>query len=561
MILPRLTLKHFFEYCASNYGNEKALSFVDGEPITYSEFSDKVQKLSRLLHKAGVVAGDRVAILGENSPNWVVAYFAVTTMGAVVVPILPDFLPDQVRHILHHSETRALFISEKMYEKNIEAEFEPRLKIYLLNTFAEINPQTSQEKLKELIKDSGKEVAKLKIAALKLAKRYVDDVLEDDLASIIYTSGTTGHSKGVMLTHKNIVSNALASAQIQPINPSDRLLSILPLSHTYECTVSLLVGFTGGACVYYFEKPPSPNLLVEAMQKIRPTVMLTVPLVIEKVYKNKILPQFQKSAILKKAYENEFLRKKLHKVAGKKLYKSFGGCLHFFGIGGAKLATEVEKFLKEAEFPYAIGYGLTETSPLLAGANPRQTRIGSTGPAAPGVQLKINSPDPYHQEGEIWAKGPNVMKGYYNDPELTAQVFTKDGWFRTGDLGIFDKDNFLYIKGRLKNVLIGPNGENIYPEEIETQINACDYVLESIVYYDQGKIAARVHLNYSSLDKDLKVTGELELKKKIEELLKKIQQQVNKKLTGFSRINKIIEQTEPFEKTPTQKIKRFLYVR
>ncbi|HPG40547.1 MAG TPA: AMP-binding protein [bacterium] len=561
MVLPRLTLKHFFEYCTTNYGKEKALSFVDGEPFSYSELYDKVQYVSGFLQKSGIRAGDRVAILGENSPNWVVAYFAITTMGAIVVPILPDFLPDQVQHILHHSNSKALFISEKQYEKNLEAEFDAHLRIYLLNTFSEIRPRTPIDKLKEMLRDSGKELAKLKIAALKLAKRYFNDVMEDDVASIIYTSGTTGHSKGVMLTHKNLVSNAIASAQIQPIQPGDRMLSVLPLSHTYECTVGLLVAFTGGACTYYFEKPPSPNLLVEAMKKIKPTVMLTVPLIIEKVYKNRILPQFQKNAIIKSMYKNDFLRKKLHKLAGKKLYKSFGGCLHFFGIGGAKLATEVEQFLKDAEFPYAIGYGLTETSPLLAGAGPTQTRVGSTGPAAPGVQLKINSPDPYSQEGEILAKGPNVMKGYYNDPELTAQVFTRDGWFRTGDLGIFDKDDFLYIKGRLKNVLIGPSGENIYPEEIETQINACDYVVESLVYYDQGKIAARVHLNYPSLDRDFKVSGELELKKKIEELLKRIQQQVNKKLTGFSRINKIIEQTEPFEKTPTQKIKRFLYIR
>ena len=559
MALPKLTLKSFLEYCSAQFNHEPALSLVEGAPLHYDEFSENVNKISHFLNKSGIKAGDRVAILSENSPNWVVAYFAITTMGAVVVPILPDFLPDQVQHILRHSASKALFISERQYDKIQDDELEPPYSIILIENFTKIPKATTRERIKEILAEGGKEFSRLKSAALRLTGRIESDVKEDDLASIIYTSGTTGHSKGVMLTHKNIVSNVISATQLQKITVKDRFLSILPLSHTLECTIGMLVALYSGASTFYFEKPPSPKNLLEAFKKIKPTIMLSVPLIIEKIYKNKILPQFQKNALIKKLYSSKPIRKKLHRIAGKKLYDSFGGELIFFGIGGAKLSTEVEIFLRDAKFPYAIGYGLTETAPLIAGANPSVTRLNSTGPAIKSVQLKIASSDPYKKEGEVLVKGPNVMKGYYNDPQLTASVFTSDGWFKTGDLGILDKDDYLYIIGRIKNVIIGPSGENIYPEEIETKINECDYVLESIVFQDNDKLAARVHLNYEALDKQLKLLSELELNKKIAEILKNVRLQVNKSVSSFARINKIIEQTEPFEKTPTKKIKRFLY--
>lgn len=560
MTLPKLTLKSFMEHCATQFKNESALSLVDGSPIDYEKLSENINKTSLFLNKLGIKAGDRVAILSENSPNWVIAFFAVTTMGAVVVPILPDFLPDQVQHILRHSSSKAIFISERQYDKiQDDDEQDTPYSIILIETFSKIHKTTTRERIKELLNEGGKEISRLKSAALRLTGKIDSDVKENDLASIIYTSGTTGHSKGVMLTHKNLVSNVLAASLLQPITVNDRFLSILPLSHTLECTVGMLVALHGGACTYYFEKPPSPKNLLEAFQKIKPTVMLSVPLIIEKIYKNRILPQFQKNAFVKKLYSSDAIRKKLHKIAGKKLLASFGGELHFFGIGGSKLSADVETFLRDAKFPYAVGYGLTETAPLLAGTNPAETKFQSTGRAIQSVQIKIASSDPYTREGEVLAKGPNVMKGYYNDPELTANVFTPDGWFKTGDLGILDRDDYLYIIGRIKNVIIGPSGENIYPEEIETKINECDYVLESIVFQDNDKLTARVHLNYEALDKNLKILSELELKRRIGEILKKVQQQVNKSVASFARINKIIEQTEPFEKTPTKKIKRFLY--
>ncbi len=558
-MLSKLTLKAFLDYVISRHGEYSAMTLIGDVPITYEQVGEKVKHLSAILKNNGIQKGDRVAILSENRPNWVITYFAVTTMGAVAVPILPDFQPDQVRHILRHSACKALFISERQYDKIQQEEPVSVDNVFLMETLSKINPKTSQDGIREMLKERSKDFTRLKNAALKMAGKGDAEIEEDDLACIIYTSGTTGHSKGVMLSHKNLVSNTIISTGIFAIQPTDQTLSILPLSHTYECTVGMLVVFYGGGVINYFDKPPSPRLLLDAMAKIRPTVMLSVPLVIEKIFKNRILPQFQKSKLMRALYQNPVMRKQLHKIAGKKLYKSFGGRMRFFGIGGAKLATDVEIFLKDSGFPYAIGYGLTETSPLLAGAAPDVTRIGSTGPAGPGVSLRIASQDPYRIEGELQAKGPNIMLGYFKDPELTKQVFTPDGWFKTGDLAIFDKDDFVYIKGRSKNVIIGPSGENIYPEEVETLINQCEYVLESLVFNDRGKLAARVHLNYDAIDTDFACESELEMKKNIQELLKKIRNAVNEKVTAFSRLNKLIEQTEPFEKTPTQKIKRFLY--
>ncbi|HOF20931.1 MAG TPA: AMP-binding protein, partial [Bacteroidales bacterium] len=389
------------------------------------------------------------------------------------------------------------------------------------------------------------------------------DVAGEDLASIIYTSGTTGRSKGVMLTHKNISFNALKGEMIQPVNTNDRFLSVLPLSHTYENTLGLILPMLGGSCVYYLRKPPTPPVLLPALEKVKPTVMLTVPLIIEKVYYNKILPSLTGKWLMKQLYSIPLIRKRLNRIAGAKLMKTFGGSLKFFGIGGSKLNRTVEKFLLEARFPYAIGYGLTETAPLLAGANPQKTVFDSTGPAIDEIELKINNPDPKTGEGEIWARGDNVMKGYYREPEMTAEVLTADGWFKTGDLGVFDSRNNLYIKGRLKNMIVGASGENIYPEEIESVINNFRFVLESLVIQQKGKLVAYVHLNMEELERkyrSLKQDLEDRFEEKIQEFILELKEYVNTNVNKFSQINKVVLQPVPFEKTATLKIKRFLYI-
>ena len=298
-----------------------------------------------------------MAILSENKPNWGIAFFAITNMGAVAVPILPDFHANEVHHIIRHADCKGLFVSERLYDKVAEGEFDVLQMLIFIDDFSLIPPQTKKEKLREVVREGSKEFAKLKETALRMAGKSKAEVQEDDLASIIYTSGTTGHSKGVMLTYKNIVYDAIETMNIQTLDEYDRLLSVLPLSHTYECTIGFVIPLLNGSCVYYIDKPPTARVLLPAMQKVKPTMMLTVPLIMEKIFKMRILPSLTDNALMRGLYRVPLFRKKLHQIAGKKLMKSFGGELHFYGIGGAKLSPEVERFLREAHFPYAIGYG------------------------------------------------------------------------------------------------------------------------------------------------------------------------------------------------------------
>lgn len=521
------------------------LSFTDEDPKTYFEVKQHIEHIQKILIAHDIKKDDKVAILSGNMPNWAIVYFAVTSMGAVIVPILPDFSTQEVENILEHSESKILFVSELQLPKISTSVTSKLLMQVKLNDFSIIHSSRNTETDHQSIN----------LPSFK--------VLEDDLAAIIYTSGTTGNSKGVMLTHKNIVFNAYAGGVLQEVTENDRFLSLLPMSHTYENTLGLILPMLHGASVFYLKKLPTPNVLIPAMEIVKPTMMLAVPLIIEKIYRNKILPTINAKFITKLIYKIPFFRKLINKAAGKKLMQTFGGHLKFFGIGGSKLDPVVEKFLIEAEFPYAIGYGLTETAPLLAGVNPKIVRWQSTGPAVLGVELKLDNINPKTGEGEIIVKGPNVMKGYFKNPEATEEVFTKDGWFKTGDLATLDKDGFVFIKGRLKNVIIGPSGENIYPEEIESLINNYDFVVESLVLEQKGKLVAFVHFNKEELSQkyqNLKSDVSNYLDEKIHELSEDLKRYVNSKVSSFASIKMIVVHTEPFEKTPTQKIKRYKYL-
>ena len=396
-------------------------------------------------------------------------------------------------------------------------------------------------------------------------RRRAACVNSHDVCNMQYTSGTTGKPKGVMLTHYNLAAQIQMDRDLFFVKPDDIFLSILPLSHTYECSLGMLLPFMWGASVVYIDKAPTPAVLIPVLKAVRPTVMLSVPLIIEKIYRNKILPQLSSNFIFKRLYKKEWGRKWLHRVAGKKLMKLFGGRIRFFGIGGAKLDPDVEQFLYEARFPYAIGYGLTETAPLLAGAAPSMVRLGSTGPQAPGVELRLENVNPETRQGEIVARTPSAMVGYFKNPEATKEVFTADGWFRTGDLGELDKDGWLYIKGRLKNMIVGPGGENIYPEDIETVLNSHVCIADSIVTEQEGRLIALVHFNREEIESMIDDwREEWESKKeaweaKTEQLKKEIMDFVNAKVNRFSRISEVVEEKEEFEMTPTKKIKRFLY--
>jgi len=547
--LENFTLPSLFNRSVKLYAQRAALGNVGSEAFTYQELEAKVLSMVTLLQNNGIKKGDKVVLLSENMPHWAVAYFSITYFGAVVVPVLPDFHPSDVHHILRHSEAKAVFVSEKHLSTIEEAE-DNELKFVI---------QLDNLKLvKSLSSESYFEKLKSKITKPQETPSVPD---EDDLASLLYTSGTTGHSKGVMLSHKNLVTNALSAFEKVSIKPDDVFLSILPLAHTLECTVGLTIPLLHGSSVYYIDKAPTPSVLLKAFEVVKPTMMLSVPLIIEKIFKGKILPKFTGSFAMRTLYSFAPLRKQLNKVAGKKLIETFGGRLRFFGIGGAALSPTVEAFLKEAKFPYIVGYGLTETAPLLAGSTLGDTiKLKSTGTAMAGVELAIKDKDPVTGEGEIIAKSPSVMMGYYKDEAKTAEVM-EDGWFLTGDLGYIDDDGFLFISGRSKNVIIGPSGENIYPEQIEATINQHEVVLDSLVMELEGKLIARVHLDYEMIDKMFHGVDRTsdEVQQKILELLEQMRLDVNSRISSYCKMVKFVEQIEPFIKTPTKKIKRYLY--
>ena len=536
------TLYELARNSVEKFASKVAFSMFEGDDVTYAEVGRRIEKVQEILTCAGLHAGDKVALLSSNMPNWGVCYFAVTSAGMVAVPILPDFSGEELDMIIAHSEAKALLVSDRLFTK--------------------LSKQTI-ERLHVVVRTKNLGV----IAQRVKGEGSMAVPKPDDLAVIIYTSGTTSKPKGVMLTHAALCAQVGISSSIFPVLPDDVFLSVLPLSHTYECSIGMIYPFSMGARVVYLDRPPTASALMPALRAVRPSVMLIVPLIIEKIYRHQVLAKFNSNGFWRTLYKVGFLRRYLHRVAGKKLLKLFGGRLRFLGIGGAKLDGGAEKFLLEAKVPYAIGYGLTETAPLLAGAAPSQVRLGSTGPQAPGVQLRLENINPDTRQGEVVALTPSVMLGYFKNPEATKEVFTDDGWFRTGDLGEFDKDGWLYIKGRLKNMIVGPGGENIYPEDIETVLNSHVYIADSIVTEQEGRLVALVHFNRDEIEamvdnwREEWETQKEAWEAKTEQLKKEIMDFVNAKVNRFSRISEVVEEKDDFAKTPTHKIKRFLYNR
>ena len=555
MTLKKLTLPELLKTSCTKFSKNLSLNFVAGGKKTYQDLYNEVVSIANHLLHLGVKKGDKVAILSANMPNWGITQFAIANIGAIAVPVLPGFCATELQNILEHAEVKVIFVS-RLLAKCLEDVKTPYLEHkILINNFATMPEGCYQpEDLDKLVPD---------IDLNNTTPLPEISIEEEDIASIIYTSGTTGFSKGVVLTHKNLVWDARQCCTIQHVSEADRFLSILPMAHTYENTLGLLLPLMFGAQVFYLDRVPTPKLLVPAMQKIRPTVVLSVPLIIEKIYKSQVLPKFTSSKLMSAIYKFAPTRKLLNRMAGKKLMETFGGELVFFGIGGSKLDGTVEQFLREAKFPYAIGYGLTETAPMAAGSNPSQTFLQGVGPIMEGVDIRIDNPDKSGQ-GEIWIKGPNVMQGYYKRPELNAEVFT-DGWFKTGDLGTLDKKGRLAIRGRIKTMILGASGENIYPEEIESIINNFRFVNESLVVENSGKLVAMVHFNMEELEKQYQKFKDQagDYKKKINDYIEEQKQElrdyVNARVNNFSKLQLVMVQHEPFEKTPTHKIKRFLY--
>ena len=555
MTLPKLTkqtIQEVYVNSVKTYANELAFSYVDEGGYTFSEVDRQVTAIIKSLRAFGLAKGDRVAILGENGPAWSLAYLAVATLGGVTVPILPDFHKSEVHHIIRNSGSRVLFIPSKLAHKVAEI----RLKeLELMVSLDNLSLNIENVKCMNLL-DLIQSEHRLKQKDFGPIRFSVE---EDDLVEILYTSGTTGHSKGVMLTNKNIVANAISAVEMIGLDHKDRLVSILPQSHAYECTCGFILPFMVGAKVYYIKGLPTAQVLLPAVQKIKPTVILSVPLIMDKIYKKKVLGEINSKALSKVIYK--LSPKLVYKIAGKKLYQAFGGNLRIMVFGGAATPPEVEAFLSESGFPYITGYGLTEAAPLLTVNPVGKVKQQSAGMVVPSVSLRIAEVDPVTGVGEIQAQGPNIMRGYYKNEEATKRTFTDDGWLITGDRGTLDEDGYLFIKGRSKNLIVGPSGENIYPEEIEFHLSQYVYVLESLVYEKDSRIVARVHLDYDALEEHfhLSTLDGSQAAKTIEKLLEEIRADANSKVASYARIHRIIEQPEEFEKTPTKKIKRYLY--
>ena len=529
------TLAKLYEYATTVYSKNQYTQWYDTKEggYTYHDFKMKCDSISKILTQYGIGAGDKVAILSQSMPNWSVAYFSTVVFGRISIPILPDSSENEVTNILNHSESKVMFVSQKLASKISKEAMEKLTLVIEMDTF-------------EIIKADDDKFTCDGRASIPTP---------EDIAAIIYTSGTTGSAKGVVLSHRNLASNVITCYHSCPRGEKDRWLSILPMAHTLEMTLSMLYPMYCGSTVYYLPKPPVASLLLKAMKIVRPTTILSVPLIIEKVYRNSVLPTIKKSRTL--TWMNENMNGLMCRIIGMKLKKTFGGCVSFFGIGGAKLDPEVEAFLLKAKFPYAIGYGLTETSPLLGYAMHGWRAVGTLGYPVYNVQLKLHDINPETGEGEIVAKGPNVMLGYYKDPQRTKSVFTEDGWFRTNDLAVQDEKGRFYIKGRRNNMILGPSGENIYPEEIESVINNVEGVTESIVVERNGRLVALVQLDENMIEWNKE--SEDKIYEKLDKYKSKLLHLVNRNVNKTSQVSSVEVMKEPFEKTATQKIRRFKY--
>jgi long-chain acyl-CoA synthetase len=550
-----MTLNYVIDSSCSKYRDNPAIGMAMEEPLRYGDFHERIFALATRLQNEGIVKGDRIAILGENSHNWGIAYLAIVRLGAIAVPILPDLPESDVHHILNEMQVNTLFTTQKQIEKIYELRKELKGPIITLDDYN----------------------AEISIVPIITFFNYLEEALvsfrenpegsvfppvsESDLASILYTSGTSGYSKAVMLTHKNLTANAYAASGLKEIKPGSVWLSILPMSHTYEFTCGFILPLLCGGRIAYAGKTPTPAILQKLCAYEKPFAIFAVPLVMEKIYKKRVLPQIEKSALLKGVCKFGMGRRFVYRKIGKKLLDFFGGNLQLMGIGGAALNPDVEKFLYDARFPYLIGYGMTESAPLIAGgpAGDKTIAIGSTGKPIPGVQVKIANPDQETGIGEITVCGANVMRGYFNDEEATEAVLTKDGRLFTGDLGFIDNEGNLHVCGRSKNVIVLASGENVYPEAIEHKINTYHWVVESLLIENNGQIEAWVYPDYEFIDDQTAGSSRADRRAYIENLLESMRTELNEQLPKASRLAKVFERREPFIKTATHKIKRYLY--
>lgn len=528
----------------------EALSNYREQGLTYRQIGEKILMFHTFFKNIGIKEGDKIALVGRNSANWCTVYLTTVTCGAVIVPILPDFKPEDLINLINHSDATLLFIDDKIYE-TIDLGKIPQVKaIISLDNFNMICATDAGIKEKYLsIEQKYLEI----YPDLKPEEVKFPGITNDKLAVISYTGGTTGFSKGVMLTHNSLTANVRFAQNHMPLKPGDPVVSFLPLAHTYGCAFEFLFPFTYGCHITILSKTPSPQIIVQAFKEIKPRLIISVPLVIEKVFKSQLLPVISKP-YMKLLLAIPGINKILHKKIRGKLSESFGGRFHEIVIGGAPFNPEAERFFRKIGLNFTVGYGMTECGPLISYTSWDTTKLGGSGKPVDTLDVTIDSSDPLKEVGEILVRGENVMLGYYKNEKATREIIDENGWMHTGDLGLMDKDGNIFIKGRSKSMLLGPSGKNIFPDEIEAVINNMNYITESVVIMEDNKLIGLVYPDYESIKKDNISDEQLQI------ILEQTRKAVNEKIPEFMAVHKFRLHPEEFEKTPKRSIKRFLYM-
>ena len=535
------------KYALLTYKDQPAFTDYGGDTYSFQQVSERIYWMHQLFDTCEIKKGDRIAIIGRNLSNYAVTYLATVSYGAVVVPVLPDFGSSEIHHIVNHSESKLLFSTDNIFNKIDESKMKGLKGIISIDTFKPlVNCSVNlKHEVDKISLKKGVTVEQIKF----------EDVGADELMVLSYTSGTSGFSKGVMLPHRSIWSNVFFAQENLKLEPGNRIVSFLPLAHAYGCLFEFLWPFTVGCDITFLSRTPSPKIITEAFQKVKPHLILSVPLILEKIFKKRIAPALEKTTV-KTISKIPFLNQVVFQKVKKQLLEVFGGTFQQIVIGGAALNKDVEDFLRKIGFPFTIGYGMTECGPLISYEVFNKTMPRSAGKLVERMEVKIDSEDPFKQVGEILVKGTNLMLGYYKNKDATDAVFDNEGWLHTGDLGVLDENNFIYIKGRSKNMILSGSGQNIYPEEIEARLNNMDYVQECLVRdMGEGKLEALVYPDFELADSE--GISEAELKNKIQQL----KSLANKELPAYMNLAKVTYYPEEFDKTPKKSIKRYKYIK
>ena len=520
--------------------------------FTFGQMAEEIARIHLLFRECQVRRGDKVALIGKDSARWCIAYMAVITYGAIIVPILQDFNPNDVHHIINHSESVFLFVSDRIWDSMEEDRIEEVRGVFSLSDFRCLH-QRDGENIQKILKTMDELMAETYPKGFRKEDIVYAELENDKVIELNYTSGTTGFSKGVMLTGNNLAGNVTYARTLDLLFRGEREICFLPLAHAYSCAFNLLVPMAFGVHVYLLGKVPSPKILMKAFEEVKPNLILMVPLILEKIYKKMIQPQLSKTT-MRVALNIPLLDSRIYAQIRKRLVDALGGRFREVIVGGAAMNEEVAEFLHKIKFPYTVGYGMTECGPLISYENHEQYVPGSCGKILKGImQVRIDSDDPYNKVGEIQVYGENVMRGYYKNEEATANVFTEDGWLRTGDLGTIDTEKRIYIRGRSKTMILGPSGQNIYPEEIESKLNNLPFVMESVVIEKEGKLIGLVYPDYDTVDSTGVSHDDLPV------IMEQNRIALNKLLAPYEAVSQLQLYPTEFEKTPKKSIKRYLY--